>query len=266
MKSLPFVLTGLLLGVALPGALAFSAGSRRVAEARRGWQLVPIVVAAVDVKAGDVVTMELISQRAIPEQFVSPSMVQPDEVGPLIGLPARMPLLAGDPVLWASFVDPPWASAFSDCVTSVKPKVDARAAEVERPRLDAVKANARTFEGPPPALELPPDGRVVAVRRAVHEGEVLVEADLSVVTVPPALKVVSLVPADEKALAVGARLLVELEPGDLLRWQMLDDADAPSSKAGCEVTVGLDVAAARKETARAAAKAWVDGQRQEATP
>jgi Flp pilus assembly protein CpaB len=58
-KSLPFILAGLLLGVALSGALAFSAGSRRVADARRGWQLVPIVVAAVDVKAGRTIRQPL---------------------------------------------------------------------------------------------------------------------------------------------------------------------------------------------------------------
>jgi Flp pilus assembly protein CpaB len=264
MKSFPFVLAGLLLGVALSGALVFSVGVKRVAEARRGWQLVPIVVSAADLKAGDVVTMETLSQRSIPERFASPSMVRPDEAELIMGRSLTMPLQAGDPVLWASVVDPPWASAFSSCVTSVKPTVDARAAEVELPRVDAVKANARSFEGPPPPLDVPADGRVVVVRRTLHEGEVLAEADLSVVTVPEALRVGSLVPANEKALVVGSRLLVELEPGDLLRWQMLDDFEAPSSVAGCEVMVGVDVAAARKETARAAAKAWVDRQKEAA--
>ncbi|MDX2014783.1 MAG: SAF domain-containing protein [Myxococcaceae bacterium] len=262
MKSLPFALAGVLLGVSVSGALGISAGLEKMRAARQGWQLVPVVVAAVDLKAGDVVSMEVISQRAIPEQFVGPSMVRPDEASFIVDRRLTTPLLAGDAVLWASFLDPPWASAFSACVTHVKPLVDARATEVEPPRLDAVKANARSFDGPPPALDVPPDGRVVTVRRTLHEGDVLQDSDLAVVTVPPLLRVVSLVPASERPLVVGARLLVELEPGDLLRWQMLDDAEAPSTVAGCEATVGLDLAAARTEAARAAAKQWVDRQHQ----
>jgi flagella basal body P-ring formation protein FlgA len=257
-KTLPFALAGVLLGVAVSMGLGVSAGLSRMREARRGWNLVPVVVAAVDLKAGDVVTMEVISQRSIPEQFAGPSMVRPDEASVIVNRKLTMPLLAGDPVLWASFVDPPWASAFNACVTNVKPLVDARAAEVERPRIDALKRSDRSLEGPPPALDVPSDGRVVSVRGTLHEGDVLQASDLVVVTVPPALRVVSLVPANEQALVVGARLLAELEPGDLLRWQMLDDAESPATAAGCEVSVGLDLAAVRTETSRAAAKTWVD--------
>jgi hypothetical protein len=227
-KTLPFALAGVLLGVAVSIGLGVS------------------------------VTMEVISQRSIPEQFAGPSMVRPDEASVVVNRTLTMPLLAGDPVLWASFVDPPWASGFSACVTNVKPLVDAQAAEVERPRIDALKRSALSLEGPPPALDVPGDGRVVSVRGTLHEGDVLKDSDLAVVTVPPALRSVSLVPADEQALVVGARLLAELEPGDLLRWPMLDDAEAPATAAGCEVSVGLDLAAARTEAARAAAKTWVD--------
>jgi flagella basal body P-ring formation protein FlgA len=266
-KSLPVALAGLLLGVSLAAALAIPATAKRMAQAREGWRLVPVVVAAVDVKPGELLTMEQISQRSIPEQFVSPSMVRPDEASFIVNRKVETPLLAGDPVRWPSLLDPPMGSRFSACVTAVKPLADARGLEVGEAAVSSLHAKARSFDGPPPALDVPTDGRVVKVTRALTEGTVLRDGDLAVVTVPPVLRLPSLVSESERALLPGARLLVDLDPGDLLRWQMLDDAEAPSSKVGCEVTVGADVAAARAERARAAARAWGEAyQPPEATP
>ena len=81
---------GLLLGTAISlacfsvigligGAVAFSAVEKAKNDARKGWNLVPIVVAAVDISENTVVAMEMISQRSVPEQFVTSSVVKPAE-------------------------------------------------------------------------------------------------------------------------------------------------------------------------------------------
>ncbi|MBL8921054.1 MAG: Flp pilus assembly protein CpaB, partial [Myxococcaceae bacterium] len=60
------------------GVVSYSAVKKKELDVRKGWNLVQVVVAAVDVSEGTVVTMEMISQRSIPEQFVTSSVVKPD--------------------------------------------------------------------------------------------------------------------------------------------------------------------------------------------
>lgn len=96
----------LVIGVAC-GLLAFVVGwsglQKQRADARKGWNLVPVVVAAVDVSEGTVVTMEMISQRSIPEQFVTSSVVKPDSASYVVGQKVMVSLQAGDPLLWSQF-------------------------------------------------------------------------------------------------------------------------------------------------------------------
>ena len=66
------------------GVVSYSAVKKKEMDVRKGWNLVPVVVAAVDVSEGTVVTMEMISQRSIPEQFVTSSVVKPDSVGYIV--------------------------------------------------------------------------------------------------------------------------------------------------------------------------------------
>jgi pilus assembly protein CpaB len=70
---------------------------------RRGWNLVPVVVAAQDVPEGTVITFDMISQRSVPEQFVTSSVVKPDSANYVVNQKVLVPLQQGDPLLWSQF-------------------------------------------------------------------------------------------------------------------------------------------------------------------
>jgi pilus assembly protein CpaB len=92
----------LVLAVAA-AVISWSALHKREADVRRGWNLVPVVVAAVDVAEGAVVTVEMMSQRSIPEQFVTSSVIKPDSANFVAGQKVLVPVAAGDPLLWSQF-------------------------------------------------------------------------------------------------------------------------------------------------------------------
>src|SRR5690348_15896094 len=83
--------------------VSFSAIQKQKNDVRKGWNLVPVVVSAVDISEGTVVTMEMISQRSIPEQFVTSSVVKPDSASYIVNQKVLVPLQAGDPLLWSQF-------------------------------------------------------------------------------------------------------------------------------------------------------------------
>jgi pilus assembly protein CpaB len=98
---------GLLL---LPAALAIVAGllawgalRARSAEARAGWELVEVVVAAEALSAGQVVGSADLAKREIPERFASSSVIRPQQLRLVVGQRLEAPLQAGDPVLWSHF-------------------------------------------------------------------------------------------------------------------------------------------------------------------
>ena len=102
--------TGLSIGLAiglsitcLGSGLGIFYVKREAANARKGWNLVPVVVAAQDISADTIVTMEMISQRSIPEQFVTSSVVKPDSANYVVNQKVLVPLQAGDPLLWSQF-------------------------------------------------------------------------------------------------------------------------------------------------------------------
>ena len=97
----PLIVAGVLALFA--AVVSFSAIKRKEAEVRKGWNLIPVVVAAVDISEGTVVTMEMISQRSIPEQFVTASVVKPDSASYIVNQKVLVPLQAGDPLLWSQF-------------------------------------------------------------------------------------------------------------------------------------------------------------------
>jgi pilus assembly protein CpaB len=68
-----------------------------------GYNLVPVVVVAVDVPAGTVLTFDMISQRSVPEQFVTSSVVKPDSASYVVNQRVVNDLQAGDPVRWSDF-------------------------------------------------------------------------------------------------------------------------------------------------------------------
>jgi pilus assembly protein CpaB len=85
------------------GTVAYSAIKKKEADVRRGWNLVPVVVAAVDLSEGSVVTFDQISQRSVPEQFVTSSVVKPDSASYVVNQKVLVPVQAGDPLLWSEF-------------------------------------------------------------------------------------------------------------------------------------------------------------------
>src|SRR5512140_779374 len=96
------LIVALVLGL-FAGIVAYSATKKKEADARRGWNLVPVVVAAADIPEGTVVTFDMISQRSVPEQFVTSSVVKPDSASYVVNQKVLVPLQAGDPLLWSQF-------------------------------------------------------------------------------------------------------------------------------------------------------------------
>jgi Flp pilus assembly protein CpaB len=64
-------------------------------------RLVAVVVAAEDLPAGTVVTLERVSQRSLPEAWVTSSVVTPDSVSYIVSYRTKLPMLKGDPILWS---------------------------------------------------------------------------------------------------------------------------------------------------------------------
>ena len=91
----------LLLCMGTLGVWSWSMGTR--SKAREGWNLKPVVVAAVDFAAGDEVTFEIISQRSVPEQFVTASIIKPDSAYHVVNQVTLVDLAQGDPLRWADF-------------------------------------------------------------------------------------------------------------------------------------------------------------------
>lgn len=102
--------TGLSIGLAvglaitcLGSAAGFYYVKRSGENARKGWNLVPVIVAAVDIPENTVVTFEQLSQRSVPEQFVTSSVVKPDSASYIVNQKVLVPLQAGDMLLWSQF-------------------------------------------------------------------------------------------------------------------------------------------------------------------
>jgi pilus assembly protein CpaB len=85
------------------GIVSYSAIKKKESDVRRGWNLVPVVVAAIDLSEGTVVTFDMISQRSVPEQFVTSSVVKPDSASYIVNQKVLVPVQAGDPLLWSQF-------------------------------------------------------------------------------------------------------------------------------------------------------------------
>ncbi|MBX5482004.1 MAG: Flp pilus assembly protein CpaB [Myxococcaceae bacterium] len=96
------LVVALVLGL-LAGVVAYSAIKKKENDVRKGWNLVPVVVASQDIPEGTVVTFDMISQRSVPEQFVTSSVVKPESASYILNQKVLVPLQAGDPLLWSQF-------------------------------------------------------------------------------------------------------------------------------------------------------------------
>ncbi|PTL76137.1 Flp pilus assembly protein CpaB [Vitiosangium sp. GDMCC 1.1324] len=118
-KTPLFIALGLGL---LAGIIAWSAIKKKEADVRRGWNLVPVVVASQDIPEGTVISFEMINQRSVPEQFVTSSVVKPDSATYVVGQKVLVALQSGDPLLWSQFETTKAAERLS---TKVQKKVRA---------------------------------------------------------------------------------------------------------------------------------------------
>jgi pilus assembly protein CpaB len=96
------LVVALVLGF-LAGFIHVSAVRKERADARKGWNIVPVVVASQDIPEGTVVSYDMVAQRPVPEQFVTSSVVKPDSVTYVVGQKVLVPLQQGDPLLWSQF-------------------------------------------------------------------------------------------------------------------------------------------------------------------
>jgi pilus assembly protein CpaB len=103
-KSLVFgILLGAMVGFIGGGLISGLATWKLATMNRKGWNLVPVVVASQDIPEGQVVTFDLIQQRSIPEQFVTASVVKPDGATSIVNQRLLVPVRAGDLLLWSQF-------------------------------------------------------------------------------------------------------------------------------------------------------------------
>jgi len=127
------LVVALVLGL-LAGVVAYSAIKKKESDVRKGWNLVPVVVASQDIPEGTVITFDMISQRSVPEQFVTSSVVKPDSASYIVNQKVLVPLQAGDPLLWSQFETTKAAERLS---TKVQKKT----------RAVTIEANATTSVG-----------------------------------------------------------------------------------------------------------------------
>src|SRR5437868_1634689 len=128
--------TPLLVAVVLglfAGIIAYSAIKHQQARVTSGWNLVPVIVASVDIGEGTTVTFDMVAQRSVPEQFVTSSVVKPDSASYIVNQKVLVPVQAGDPLMWSQFETTKAAERLS---TKVQKK--ARAITVEAGKTTAV--------------------------------------------------------------------------------------------------------------------------------
>lgn len=91
---------GAFVGGVAAGTLAYSQIKKANLERRDAMTMVPVIVAAQNLAPGDLLTVDVISQRSVPANTVTPSVVTPESSGYVINQRLRVPLLAGDPLWW----------------------------------------------------------------------------------------------------------------------------------------------------------------------
>jgi pilus assembly protein CpaB len=87
----------------LAGLLGYADRRGAEKEARKGWDIVPVVVAGVDIDEGSTLTMDMIAQSGMPSKFVTPSVIKPDNYSYVVGQKVMVNLKKGDPLVWTQF-------------------------------------------------------------------------------------------------------------------------------------------------------------------
>jgi hypothetical protein len=130
-SALAGILAGFLVVGCMGGPASFFLERKLTQQGKRGWNLVPIVVWAVDAEPGSVVTFDEISQRSVPEQFVTASIVKPDSASYVVGQAHHPAAKAGDALLWSAFEKAGDAKACLETARAAVAKSGGASAEVD---------------------------------------------------------------------------------------------------------------------------------------
>jgi Flp pilus assembly protein CpaB len=94
---------GFFISLLVVGLAGYAFVRKKEKDVRRGWNLVPVVVASQDITEKTLVSFDMISQRSVPEQFVTSSVVKPDSASYIVNQKILVPVQAGDMMLWSQF-------------------------------------------------------------------------------------------------------------------------------------------------------------------
>ena len=151
--------SSLLLVAAIVGAGAgfmFGGGSMwlygkwQMGLARKGWTLVPVVIAARDLTPGTVVTMADLDQRSIPEQFETASVIKPDSASYVVNQAVNVPVAKGEPLRWGYFSawEEPLDSRKDAAVIDACSRVAATRFSAAPQRIDQLRARLEKEKAP----------------------------------------------------------------------------------------------------------------------
>ncbi len=257
----------LIIGVAVGFGFAFIAVSvtavflvqAKRTQARAGWRLRPVIVAAEDIPQGKTISFEVLAQRPLPEQFTTESDVTADQVPVIVGKRINVPLAAGDVVKWADFAQMPPPELSTECGTSVLPKVREATANARREALTRFQAAMGPPLPPPPRLPASPGGdtEIVVLKEDVAEGKTVRLAALTTRVQPGQFVTPSNVLASDRDSVAGAHAIVPMQAGDPLLWQQLDSLKRPRSFSACAILVNQAVEETFKRVAGEEARAFV---------
>ncbi|MFO0594942.1 MAG: protein kinase [Myxococcaceae bacterium] len=164
--------------------------------------LVPVVIASRDIKAGTVVEMEMLAQRVMPKPFVTQSVIRPDSVSYIVGQKLNIDVYTGDVLTWPQF----------ETVEDAK-----KNAAAEEERLPVVVA----------AHDLPA-GTVVTA-------DMLMQRQL-----PRQFATTSIVKPDALSYVLGQKLLVDVQAGDLVLWSQFETSKQQSGEELVTVLTAAD--------------------------
>ncbi|HEY0093517.1 MAG TPA: SAF domain-containing protein, partial [Archangium sp.] len=114
------LLIGLAVSVAGVGVLAARTIPKRMAEAREGWALKPLLTLSRDVGAGEKLGDEDLTEIRIPEQFIPESAVQPADRRAVVGRAVTLGMVKGDVLVWPMFSQQEARAQVRACVADAR--------------------------------------------------------------------------------------------------------------------------------------------------
>mgnify|MGYP001257697975 CR=1 FL=1 len=170
----------------------------------------------------------------VPAHFVTASNVLADEAELIVDQRLSFKVEPGDLVTWSLFADRSRIDMTYRCAKTIETRVAERRAAAIDEGLALMTPGGGELELVPPTGE---DVQALALAADAVMGEVLRNEALTTVSVPQALVTGSLVLAVDRPKLAGKRLLVPTVKGELLAWQMVDDAEKPRTALGCETVL-----------------------------